>query len=347
MVVATQRTKPGRTARRPIDLASVPIHIALKETVMSSATIPYPAADDTAAASGAPNLPAGFTDTFTSRYVDAGDVRLHAVIGGNGPPLLLVHGWPETWYAWRLLMPALARDFQVIAVDQRGIGLSDKPADGYDTGTLAGDLAALMDSLGHQRFAVVGHDTGFAISYALAADHPDRVDRIALAEIPGPPGTAPAPPLFVPGPVNDRLWHIPFNRVEKLPEQLVTGREDVFFGYEFAIQGGKLPDDVVAYYVRLLSNPDSLRGSLGFYRAFDTTVAQNQRRKTTPLTMPVLAIGGAASYGDHVAEAMRLVADDVQGVVIPAAGHWLAEEAPDQMLATLTEFLAPYRNHTR
>ena len=122
--------------------------------------------------SGAPNLPAGFTDTFTSRYIDTGDVRLHAVIGGDGPPLLLVHGWPETWYAWRLLMPALARDFTVIAVDQRGIGLSDKPSDGYDTGTLAGDLVKLMDALGHERFAVVGHDTGFAISYAVAADSP-------------------------------------------------------------------------------------------------------------------------------------------------------------------------------
>jgi pimeloyl-ACP methyl ester carboxylesterase len=99
-------------------------------------------------------------------------LRQHAVIGGDGPPLLLVHGWPQTWYAWRLVMPALARDFQVIAVDQRGIGLSDRPQDGYDTGTLAGDLVALMDALGHQRFAMVGHDTGMWIGYALAADHP-------------------------------------------------------------------------------------------------------------------------------------------------------------------------------
>jgi pimeloyl-ACP methyl ester carboxylesterase len=86
---------------------------------------------------------------------------------GNVEPgcfLLLVHGWPGTWYAWRLLMPALARDFEVVAVDQRGIGLPDKPQDGYDTSTLADDLVALMDALGHQRFAVVGHDTGFAIS---------------------------------------------------------------------------------------------------------------------------------------------------------------------------------------
>src|SRR4029450_9893525 len=109
---------------------------------------------------GAPNLPAGFTDTFTSRYVDTGDLRLHAVTGGEGPPLLLVHGWPQTWYQWRLVMPTLARDFQVVAVDQRGIGLSDKPEDGYDTGTLANDLVALMDVLGHQRDALAGFDTG-------------------------------------------------------------------------------------------------------------------------------------------------------------------------------------------
>ena len=311
---------------------------------MSSDSTRLPTPEGPGSAAGAPNLPAGFTDTFTSRYIDTGELRLHAVIGGEGPPLLLVHGWPETWYAWRLLMPALARDFEVIAIDQRGIGLSDKPQDGYDTGTLAQDLVALMDALGHERFAVVGHDTGFAISYALAADHPDRVDRVALAEIPGPPGAAPPPPLFVPAPLNDRLWHIPFNRVEKLPEQLITGREDAYFGYEFAIQGGTLPDEVVDYYVRILSEPGVLTGSLGFYRAFDTTVAQNVERKNRRLAMPVLAIGGAASYGEHVSEAMQIVADDVQSVVIPDTGHWVAEEAPDKMLAALAEFLAPYRD---
>jgi len=310
---------------------------------MSATSTGGPTPEGPGSVAGAPNLPAGFTETFTSRYIDTGELRLHAVIGGDGPPLLLVHGWPETWYAWRLLMPALARDFQVIAVDQRGIGLSDKPVDGYDTGTLAGDLVALMDALGHQRFAVVGHDTGFAISYALAADHPERVDRVALAEIPGPPGVGPSPPLFVPSQVNDKLWHIPFNRVEKLPEQLIKGREDVYFGYEFAIQGGNLADDVIAYYVGILSNPDVLTGSLGFYRAFDTTVAQNQRRMNDRLTMPVLAIGGERSYGEHVADAMKVVAEDVQGVVIPGAGHWVAEEAPDELVAALTPFLTAAR----
>jgi pimeloyl-ACP methyl ester carboxylesterase len=153
--------------------------------------------------SGAPDLPVGFADTFTSRYVDTGEVRLHAVTGGGGRPLLLVHGWPQTWYAWRMLMPALARDFTVVAVDQRGIGLSGKPPGGYDTAALAGDLAALMGALGHARFAVYGTDVGMPIAYALAADHRDRVDRLVVSEAPLP-GISPSPPLFLPPQLNER-----------------------------------------------------------------------------------------------------------------------------------------------
>ena len=243
--------------------------------------------------SQAPNLPSGFTDTFTSRYVQANGIRQHAVVGGEGPALLLVHGWPETWYAWRLLMPTLAQNHTVVAVDQRGIGLTEKPSDGYDAGTLATDLVALMDELGHQRFAVVGHDTGVVVSYALAADYPDRVDRLAVAEIPGPPLPDHSPPLFVPAPVNNRLWHIPFNRAGgEIAEQLVEGREKIFYGYEFTIQGGHLPEELVDYYVDLVSEPGALPGSFAFYREWDATMAQNGDRAATPLTMPVLAIGG-------------------------------------------------------
>ena len=107
---------------------------------MRASAAPRSTPEGPGSVSGAPNLPAGFTDTFTSRYIDTGGLRQHVVIGGDGPPLLLVHGWPETWYAWRLLMPALARDFTLIAVDQRGIGLTDKPQDGYDAATLAGEI---------------------------------------------------------------------------------------------------------------------------------------------------------------------------------------------------------------
>jgi pimeloyl-ACP methyl ester carboxylesterase len=268
----------------------------------SSASLPTP--EGPGSVSGAPNLPAGFADTFASRYIDTGEIRLHAVIGGEGPPLLLVHGWPQTWYAWRMVMPALAADFTVIAPDQRGIGLSDKPADGYDAGTLAGDLVALMDAVGHERFALYGTDTGMPIAYALAADHPDRVDRLIVSEA-SLPGVSPSPPLFVPPQLNERLWHLMFNQLPaEVNEALVRGREEVFFGAEFDVSAGsrKLPAETVDYYLDILrSDPNALRGSFGFYRAVNTTIAQNERRKTRRLTLPVLAIGGAESSGEAIA----------------------------------------------
>jgi len=295
---------------------------------------------------GAPNLPAGFTDTFTSRYVDTGELRLHAVTGGGGPPLLLIHGWPQTWYAWRMLMPTLARDFSVVAVDQRGIGLSDKPQDGYDTATLANDLVALMDALGHHRFALYGTDVGMPIAYALAADHPDRVDRLVVSEAPIP-GVSPSPPLFLPPPLNAMLWHLAFNQLPKINEQLVTGREEIFFGAEFDASAGthKLPEDAVRYYIdTLAADPDHLRGSFEFYRAIPTTTAQNEKRKTQRLTLPVLAIGGAESSGEGPGNTMKLVADNVQTMILTGSAHWVAEQAPEQLLAALTTFLAPYRD---
>jgi pimeloyl-ACP methyl ester carboxylesterase len=297
--------------------------------------------------SGAPHLPEGFAGTFTSRYIDTGELRLHAVTGGAGPPLLLVHGWPQTWYAWRMLMPALARDFAVVAVDQRGIGLSDKPPGGYDTATLASDLVALMDALGHPRFALYGTDVGMPIAYALAADHRDRADRLVVSEAPLP-GISPSPPLFLPPPLNAMLWHLAFNQLPKINEQLVTGREDIFFGAEFDASAGthKLPDHAVRYYIDTLKDPGHLRGSFEFYRAIPTTSAQNEQRKIRRLTLPVLAIGGAESSGEGPGNTMKLAADDVQTVVLTGSGHWVAEQAPDQLLAALTAFLAPYRDGT-
>jgi len=312
---------------------------------MSSASIQLPTAEGPGSVSQAPHLPEGFTDTFTSRYVDIGDVRLHAVIGGDGPPLLLIHGWPGSWYYWRLVMPALAREFEVVAVDQRGIGLSDKPEDGYDTGTLATDLVGLMDVLGHERFAVVGVDTGMLIGYALAADHADRVARLAVGEAPLP-GITPPNPLILPDAVVDRLWHIPFNQLKETNEKLVRGREEIFFAAEFSASAGtnKLPDYAVQYYVDgLASTPEALHGSFQLYRAFGATSAQNEERKTRRLPMPVLAMGGAESSGAMVADTMKLTADDVQTLVVPGVGHWLAEQAPDEIVSALTDFLAPYR----
>ena len=157
----------------------------------------------------------------------------------------------------------------------------------------------------------------------------------------------PSPPLFLPPPLNARLWHLAFNQLPALVnEALVRGREAIFFGPEFDASAGtnKLPEDAVGYYIDLLAaDPDALRGSFELYRTFPSIIAQNQQRATRRLRLPVLAIGGAESSGEMVADTMKLVADDVESVVLPGSGHWIAEQAPQELLAALTAFLAPYR----
>ncbi len=288
-------------------------------------------------------LPGGFTDVFTSRLVELDGLRLHAVTGGDGPPLLLVGGWPQTWYAWREVMPALAREHTVVAVDSRGAGLSDKPDDGYDTGTLAADLVALMAALGHDRFDVVGHDVGMWTGYALAADHPERVGRLTVVDA-IVPGLSPAPPVFGTAAANQRLWHFGFNRLTDLNEELVRGREPLFFGHQFATKGATpatIPAYAVDVYVdAIVADPRGLRASFGYYRALDETIAQNEQRKKTRLPMPVLAIGGAQYCGALVAETMRLAADDVTEAVLDDCGHYVAEEQPARFTEILANFLA-------
>jgi pimeloyl-ACP methyl ester carboxylesterase len=296
-------------------------------------------------------LPAGFRQTFRSRYVQANDLRMHAVIGGDGPPLLLIHGWPQTWYAWRMVMPTLARDFTVIAVDQRGIGLTGKPQGGYDVGTLGADMVALMSALGHERFAVYGTDVGMPIAHALAVDsetsgHADRVARLIVSEA-LLPGLGTPPMLFQPPPINERLWHLMFNQLPAaVNEALVHGREDIFFGAEFDASAGvtKLPRSTVDYYLgRLRDGRDALRGSFSFYRSIPESSVQNIERGKHKLTMPVLGIGGLESSGAGIGALMATLALNAQTGTVPH-GHWVAEQAPQELLALLTPFLAPYRD---
>ncbi|MCZ4510219.1 alpha/beta hydrolase [Streptomyces sp. ActVer] len=291
-------------------------------------------------------LPDGFTDVFTSRLVEVNGLRLHAVTGGDGPALLLIGGWPQTWYAWREVMPALARRHTVVAVDSRGAGLSDKPDDGYDAGTLSADLVALMAALGHDRFDVVGHDIGTWTGYALAADHPERVGRLAILEA-VIPGLTPSPPFFGPAAVNLKLWQFGFNRLTDLNEELVRGRERLFFGWQFATRAATqtaIPAYAVDVYVdAITADPRALRASFAYYRALDETIAQNEQRRETRLTLPVLALGGALWSGANVAQTMRLAADDVTGVVLDDCGHYPAEEQPTRFVEILEDFLVANR----
>ncbi|MEO3806029.1 alpha/beta hydrolase [Nonomuraea sp. B1E8] len=287
-----------------------------------------------------PHLPAGFSEVFTSHRVRTGDLTLHAVAGGGGEPVLLLPGWPQFWYCWRLVMPRLAEHYTVVAADVRGMGGSDKPATGYDPATLADDMAALMTGLGHDRFAVVGYDLGMVVGYGLAAGHRHRVTRLAVAEavLPGLPD---APPLPMAAARGDLLWHFAFNQLPaEINERMVAGREEIYFDYQFASKAATsdaIPPHAVQAYVDALRDPAALHASFEYYRA-DASAQVRRWRRLGPLTIPVLAIGGELS-GTYVEQVMRLVATDVTGLVVPGAGHFLPEEAPDAMAKVLLDFL--------
>jgi pimeloyl-ACP methyl ester carboxylesterase len=289
-----------------------------------------------------PALPEGFGETFESVVVTTSRLRQHAVIGGRGPALLLVNGWPQTWYAWRYVLPTLAEHFTVVAAEPRGSGRSDKPAEGYDTGSMGEDLVALMDALGYERFAVLGHDVGMWIGYALAADHPTRVTRLAVAEA-AIPGVSAEPSLFGPSAANARLFHFAFNRLDGINEELVRGREDIYFGHQFTAKtaaGTALePHAVKLYLAALTEDPDGLRGSFGPYRALEETMRQNERRRRDPLPMPVLALGGDESIAASAGATMAAVAGDVQSRVLDGCGHFPAEERPAAFLCAVMPFL--------
>lgn len=288
-----------------------------------------------------PHLPAGFTDDFTSSLVDTGRVRLHVVSGGTGPALLLLAGWPQTWYAWRHIMPALAEHFTVIAAEPRGVGRSDKPDDGYDTGSLARDMVELMAALGHARFTMVGHDIGMWTAYAIATDHPSVLERIIVAEA-AIPGLTPSAPIFSNNLVNSKLWHFGFNRLPALNEILVRGHEYEFFSEQFRTKAATpdaLPEHAIREYVDAITRDTAgLHTSFEFYRALATTMEQNTERQLSPVTIPILAIGGAQGLREGVGTTMRLAGTDVTTLLIDNAGHYPAEENPDAMVDAILTF---------
>lgn len=287
-----------------------------------------------------PNLPPGFADTFESRYVRANGITLHVVVGGKGRPLLLLPGWPQFWYCWRLVMPQLAERFTVIAPDLRGLGGSDKPESGYDAATLAADVDALMFELGPQRYSVAGFDLGMMVGYTLAADHPDKVERLILAEA-ALPGISPSPPLMSPPELNERVWHFAFNRLATINELMVAGREEIYFGHQFETKAASpdaIPQEAIDVYVDNVRDPSALHASFEYYRN-QQSAQQLAERAKTPLAMPVLALGGELSRGQSVEETVRTIADDVTGAVLPGVGHYLPEEAPEALLELMNNFL--------
>ena len=272
-------------------------------------------------------------------YADLGDVRLHYVTAGSGFPVVLLHGWPQSWYEWRGIIPGLAERYRVIAPDLRGLGDSSRPAEGYDKKTVAGDIWRLVhDVLGISAFYLVGHDWGGPTAYAVAAAHPEAVRRLAVLDV-----TIPGD-----GSANisqgGRRWHHAFHQTMDLPEALVAGREDIYFGWFYRNYGARpdaLSEADIAEYLRVYRQPGALRAGFSYYRAIPKDIADNAATAAGfKLPMPVLALGGDRSWGRgmEVVESLRRMALDVRGGVVENCGHWMPEEQPAELLRQLLGF---------
>jgi pimeloyl-ACP methyl ester carboxylesterase len=265
------------------------------------------------------------------------DVRLHYVTAGKGDPVVLLHGWPETWYQWRKIIPPLAERYTVIAPDMRGLGDSSKPATGYDKRTVADDISKLVQKLGFQRIFLVGHDWGGLVAYAYACAHPEDVRRLVILDVPIPgAGLEELPQMSRRG----GIWHIAFHNVRDLAEALVEGKERTYLSwfYRTAYNPTALSDADIDEYVRCYSAPGGMRAGFEYYRAFWTDVDHNTENAKTKLKMPVLALGGKYSFGKRTLTSMQALAENVRGREVDQCGHWISEEQPAYLSEQLLNF---------
>ncbi|AGZ40678.1 alpha/beta fold hydrolase [Actinoplanes friuliensis] len=287
---------------------------------------------------GTERLPAGFTE----QKVRVGSVGINYVRGGHGPVLVLVHGYPETWYEWHEIMPALARHYTVIAPDLRGAGKSDAPAGGYDKKTMAADIHGLLVRLGlNSDIRIVGHDIGTMVAYAYAAAHPGEVRKLVLSEAPIPDQdiySFPALSAAGPGP-----WQFGFFLLRNgMPEQTVDGREEQwvhnFTDHLEVVKDGVGPDDEKVF-ARYLEDDAHLRASFEWFRAFPTDIADNKIYRKTKLPMPVLAFGADHSLQRFSETQVPKYATNSTFAEIKNSGHWIYEEHPEEMTQRLLSFL--------
>ncbi|GAB2942636.1 alpha/beta fold hydrolase [Nonomuraea fastidiosa] len=276
----------------------------------------------------------------------ANGTSLHYRTAGSGSAVVLLHGVPKTGYHWRHLVPKLTPRYTVVVPDLRGLGDSARPAGGYDSATMADDVAALMARLGHDAYAVIGEDWGAVIGYQLAARHRDRVTSLVFAEALFPgygfEDHAALTPENVAGGLH--LWHLGFYFQPDVPEMLIAGHERELITYMIKNERSR-PDsatpDVIEEYVRCYSMPGGIRAMLSIYRAMLVDAEQNRQAARRRLGIPVLALGGSAFIGERNETQMRMFADDVTGHVFDA-GHDLAEEVPDEMAEVVLPFLAAH-----
>ena len=306
---------------RPKDVAAVIIEAANKPV----------AALDAAHASAQFVFPAN----FHTQEIQTDGATIHVRVGGQGPAVVLLHGFGDTGDMWAPMAAELARDHRVVVPDLRGMGLSSHPAGGYDKKTQAADIRSVLTQLGIDRAAVVGHDIGATVAYAYAARYPDKTDRLVVMDAPVP-GIPPWDEIVR----SPALWHFSFGGPDA--ERLVAGRERIYldrFWNEFAGDPSKIDEATRVHYTAFYAQPGAMHSAFAQFLSIPKDAEDNKVSMTTKLTMPVLAIGAAKAFGANVAIVMRNAADNVTEVLIANSGHWLMDEQPTATIAAVHNFL--------
>lgn len=290
---------------------------------------------DYAAARDSLRAPAPLPTGFRSEHRQIGDARLHYVIGGAGPLVVLLHGFPNSWYAWRDVMGELAQTMTVVALDLRGLGDSEAGTQPNDVPTGADDLAQLIEALDMGPAFVAGQDWGGSTAFACASAYPESVRALAVIEaMPAGPWTDPDAPS---------PWFVGFHRIPDLPEQLVRGRERAYLDWLYRAFSATpdVPDTTaVEEYLRTYTRPGAMASAFARYRTIDSQIAHNTRFASQPIATPTLAIGGERSFGALVAENLRDAASSLQGSVIDGCGHYVSEERPRELARHLLQFFS-------
>ena len=278
--------------------------------------------------------------TVTRHFEDLRDVTLHYLRAGEGDPVVLIHGIPQTSHEWRHVIPYLAPKYSIIAPDLRGLGDSSRPAGGYDKKTVANDVWRLLRHLKVDNFFLVGHDWGGPTAFALACAHQDAVRRLAILDVAIPGDGADFSQ-------NGRRWHHALFRTLDLPEKLFEGREHLVINWLFE-NYGHLPNCILEAdrqeYLRTYIKPGAMRALYGYYRALPQDGEDNRAwlAANGKLKTPVLALGGNKSFGRgmETMESLQRVAENVVGGIVPDCGHWVAEEQPEFIARELLKFFS-------
>ncbi|KAJ5381983.1 uncharacterized protein N7496_004411 [Penicillium cataractarum] len=267
---------------------------------------------------------------------------VRAIVGGQGPPVILIPGWPQTAEAFSDIFEPLSKQYQFFALDPPGLGDSPAPLNGYDTANVSKVMAeAVHDHLKDKSYHLVGHDVGGWIAYPWAAQFQSKIKSLSILDA-SVPGFLPKFEFPLSRQTNLRLWQFSFNALPELPEILTTGRERELLTWFFnlkTVHPGGLPKDQFERYIQAYSRPGAMSRGFEYYRAFETSAKQNLEFTKTPLDIPVLALGGASSVGSGMIQLVQNFATKVSGGAIEDCGHFLPEEQPSAVAQRLLEFL--------